>query len=71
MPKYRVTMNTQAWAYVTVEAGDEDEAIDLAFNEPPDICAQCSGWNEDYTLELGEWDAAEDVPVEVVTEDDR
>lgn len=72
MPRYRVTLHTHAWAYIEVEADDETNAIDAAYEAQPDICAQCSGWGQDgLTLELGdEWDTVDqdgkDIPVELV-----
>lgn len=67
--KYRVTLKNTAYAYITVEADNPDEAIDAALDgELPYICAQCSGWGAGYDLELGdEWqepDAADVYEVE-------
>jgi hypothetical protein len=56
--RYRVQWRTYAWAYTTVEAEDEEDAIEQSFrNGYPTICAQCSGWGQEHSLELGEvWD---------------
>ncbi|MEV1013828.1 hypothetical protein AB0I89_24045 [Micromonospora sp. NPDC049801] len=64
MAKYRVYMETTASMTVTVEVDDnlsEDEAreaaIEKAYDEAPrDVCAQCSGWNQPWSLDLGEWE---------------
>ena len=58
MAKYQVVFQSAAEVYVTVEASDPEEAIDLAYDHiPDDVCAQCSGWGQDYTLDIGDsWD---------------
>lgn len=58
MPKYRVHFTTGASTYVDVEADSPDEAREIADEnfDSPFICAQCSGWGQQYDLELGdEW----------------
>lgn len=61
MPKYEVYFKNYASSSVTVEAEDETEAFEKAFEEftYPNICAQCSGWGRDWYLELGEWEPCE------------
>ena len=57
MAKYRVQLETIASMTIEVEAESEEEALDMAFDDaPPDVCAQCSGWGQEWSLELGEWD---------------
>lgn len=58
MTKYQVAFQNVAMVYITVEANDPEEAIDLAYEQIPyDVCAQCSGWGQDYTLDIGDsWD---------------
>ena len=72
MSTYRVVLKSAAFAYITVEAGDEDEAVDLAFENIPYICAQCSGGVRDDqpALELGDhWEVDDyDGAVSVVDE---
>lgn len=59
MPTFRVYLETGASLTVTVEAADEGAAIEEAFaNVPRDICANCSGWGQNWSRELGEWDVA-------------
>jgi hypothetical protein len=68
MAKYRVMMTTTASASIVVEVPDElnehydieEKAIELAFDEAPSICAQCSGWGKKYSMDLGEWDVDPD-----------
>ena len=65
MPKYFVTVPTTATAYRTIEADSPEEAIEQF--ETPSICAQCSGWGQDYDLDLGEdwdWDNAKAEPAD-------
>ena len=58
MAKYQVAFQNIAMVYVTVEASDPEEAIDLAYDHiPDDVCAQCSGWGQDYILSIADsWD---------------
>lgn len=59
--RYRVQFETSAWCSVTVEAADEDEAVDLAYEEiPSGVCAQCSGWGQSWSLGLGDFELAKD-----------
>lgn len=62
MTRYRVNMQATAYYAIEVEAEDEDSAVDAAYAEAPDICAQCSGWGQKYSMELGEWGLADDDP---------
>lgn len=61
MATYRVAFNTGAWATVTVEAENADDAINLAYDElPSDICAHCSGWGQKWSRGIGEeWELDE------------
>lgn len=65
MAKYRVYMRANADLVLDVEADSEDEALDLAYEKaPPGICASCSGWGREFSLDLGEFfveDEANDV----------
>lgn len=56
MPQYQVVLKTYAFVTFDVEADNADEAADLAADlEAPQLCAQCSGWNNwDPSLELSE-----------------
>lgn len=57
MPKYHVNLQTVASMSVTVEAEDEKSAIDAAYEEiPSGVCAQCSGWDQFWSLDLGEFE---------------
>ena len=60
MSKYRLYYETVATTYIDVEADDEDEARDKAFDEfdPPDVCAYCAGmgYGGGPGIELGEWE---------------
>jgi hypothetical protein len=55
MPEYVVYFRTVASTAVRVEADDEDEAVEAAFEELPHLCAQCSGWGQRAGVELGDW----------------
>jgi len=63
MTKYSVQLRTVATATVYVEADDEGAAADIALGFGPDVCAHCSGWNQPWSMEIGEWDVAEDETV--------
>lgn len=71
MSKYTVYMDTTASLAVHVEIDDSgmderqasEAAIEAAYSEAPrGICAQCSGWGEQWSLDLGGWEPAEDTP---------
>lgn len=71
MPKYRVYLETGASLSVTVDAEDEEAAAEAAFESGQYLCAQCSGWGQNWTVDLGEWDLADDVKaVELIEESD-
>jgi hypothetical protein len=55
MPEYEVYLKTRAEAVITVTADDPDAAITAALDDPPTICAQCSGWRKGFSLDLGDW----------------
>jgi len=60
MAKFTVQLIAASSISVTVEADDVDDAIDKAYNEEPGgICAQCSGWNENWCRDEGDSEASE------------
>jgi len=77
MGKARVHFTTTAEQYVTVEIEDEELEglstseieqlyLDRAYDEmQPELCAQCSGWNRDFSIDLSEWEPVPDSPVEI------
>jgi len=70
MPKYRVYLTTTASATVYVEAENPDDAIDLAYEEgPAGICAHCSGWGQNWSVDLGEWGTDDQAPQGEVVEE--
>lgn len=73
MATYTVYLQTIASTSVEVEADNEDEALDKAYDASmPTICAQCSGWGKESYLELGDvWEANQvaDADGKVVWED--
>ncbi len=68
MAKYRVDLTAYASLTITVDVPDDlddddarEAAIEKAFEEKPtDICAQCAGWRQPWSLDIGEWDVAKD-----------
>lgn len=59
MPKYLITLEATASAYIEVDADNEEDAVDRAFENAPGICAQCSGWGTPgVSMDLGEFDLA-------------
>lgn len=62
--KLTVFLTTEASFVIDVEVPDgldkeaaEEKAIELAYDEAPhEVCAQCSGWRQPWSLELGEWE---------------
>jgi hypothetical protein len=73
MKKYRVHFETGASFSVEVEVPDgespydeQEAAIEAAYDKlPGGVCAQCAGWGQKYSLDLGEWEIErEQVPNE-------
>lgn len=64
MPKYRVPMTTYANATIVVETDktDPEEIFEEALAQGgPGVCAQCSGWGQSYSLEIGDdWEPVTD-----------
>ena len=61
MTKYRVYLQTMASTSVVVEADTKEEAYEKSGEmDMPTICAQCSGWGQKYSLDLGDaWEVPE------------
>lgn len=60
LPKYEVDMSGWASFGVTVEADNEEEALDKSYEYTPSICAQCSGWGQPWYLEISDdWESDE------------
>jgi hypothetical protein len=71
--KYWVYLKTNATMAVKVEIDDEgmgaeeaqDAAIQAAYGiAPRGVCAQCSGWREPWSMDLGEWETEDEGAVE-------
>jgi hypothetical protein len=62
MSRYRVRLVRQDSYGVTVEADNEEEALEKAFNEAPYLCAQCSGWGDSNNgcVDASDWEMPED-----------
>lgn len=64
MARYRIPMTTHADASIEIETDETDpeKIIEAAYEQAdfPTLCAQCSGWGRDESLELG--DVWEPVP---------
>lgn len=61
MARYRVAFHAYVSATVYVDAEDEEAAVEAAYdNLPSGVCAQCSGWNEDWSLDLGDFEVDDD-----------
>lgn len=66
--KYRVDLTAYASLTITVEVPDgldeveaREAAIEKALEETPgDLCHQCAGWRQPWSLEIGDWDVAKD-----------
>lgn len=58
--QWQVRVDVGTTVYVTVDAQDEESAIEAAYEAIPGICAQCSGWGKDYSRDEWEpdWDNA-------------
>jgi hypothetical protein len=58
VPVWKVDLQTIATITVEVEAEDAEKAAEIAQGQ--DICAQCSGWGRDWSMEIGEWSVADE-----------
>jgi hypothetical protein len=73
--KYRVGIPKVIWAYIDVEV-DETEFTDdgeineaalrehveqEAFQETPNLCAQCTGWGQSWSIEEDDWGSVTEV----------
>lgn len=63
MPKYRVTLVRVDDLSQEIEAISEDDAIDqaIAISDEAFLCAQCSGWGQDWDIGEGEWTLFDEV----------
>lgn len=50
----RVTAPQEITSLEEAKAWAEEQSCDAS------ICASCSGWGQDYSLDIGEWQPAED-----------
>ena len=58
--KYQVLFTTTANYVVTVDSESPDTAVEKAYELlPSGVCAHCSGWGRNYSLDFGEWDDGE------------
>ena len=63
MTEYRVSFHAGASTTITVEADDEEAALDKAYDALPNsICAQCSGWGQKWSRDIGEWEVDDKAP---------
>lgn len=54
--KFKVEFARVVYSTVTVEAEDEDSALDAARDELPEFSAQESGWGRDgYSADADDW----------------
>lgn len=58
MPKFIVHHETTSSIVIKVEADNYEDAIEKAWEIlPSSVCAQCSGWNEKWSRDEGEYEA--------------
>lgn len=55
LKKYRVRLVRADYFTTEVEAETEEEALDLAYSITPELCAQDSGWGQDWNVEVDDW----------------
>lgn len=65
MSKWRAYYTTIASTTVEVEADDYNGALAAAeeyesTHGMPSLCAACSGWGKGYSVDLGEWEPADE-----------
>lgn len=60
MSTYTIYFNTGASVSIKVEADGLEEAIERAYESlPGGVCAQCSGWGQDWSRDDGEFEVDE------------
>ncbi|MEU4726496.1 hypothetical protein AB0G06_43455 [Nonomuraea dietziae] len=62
MTKYEVQLARTDWYRLEVEADNEDEALDAAYNDAPSLCAHCTGWGyqTEGSVDADDWLGLED-----------
>lgn len=60
MAQYRVRLIRTQEFTITVEAEDEDSALDKAYAEAPAMGAMESGWEQKWGIDATEWQNVED-----------
>jgi hypothetical protein len=59
--KYNVNLIAAVNLSVTVEADNEDAALEAAMDQAPGLCGHCTGWGQKtWCLELGEYETLEE-----------
>ncbi|MER7361886.1 hypothetical protein [Nonomuraea wenchangensis] len=85
MPKFKVYMARVTWLVATVEADNEDEALEKAHEVVPPFSARESGWGsagwsadadewqpvDEFHAAFGEYDAEQHGPVVELADDDE
>lgn len=71
MPKYEIEYHRTDFVLLTIEADDEDSALEAGFEALPELCYHCSTVNgtdevEETSIDAGEW---EDLVTKVVDDD--
>lgn len=58
MPEYIVWFKSPLWSSVEVEADNEEEAVDVAYDtfQFPTICGLCTGWGSSWDVSQDDWD---------------
>lgn len=55
MAKYKVMLTTVADFTIGVDADDEEQAVEAAYDKAPaEVCGHCSGWGEAWSLTLND-----------------
>jgi len=66
MPKYQVSMPKIIWLTIDVEADDEEQAQEKAWDNAPSLCAQCTGWGREYSIdEDNAWGDVHDIETDI------
>lgn len=59
MPKFRVYLTRTDTFSMTIEAEDQESALDEALevaSEEADLCAQDTGWGREWGVDASEWE---------------
>lgn len=56
MTIYKVTLGKSLTFYQEVEADNEEQALDIAVENAPSLCAHCTGYSDEWSVDESDWE---------------